>query len=303
MNQSSSIRRVLAPCKVNLTLDVGPRRSDGYHDIDSVVATFLPADELEVTATCGPRGVTLDCDDTTLPTGSGNLAFRAADEYLSRFLPRRDIAVHIRLAKRLPSQAGLGGGSSDAAAVLRVLRRLYPDTATPETLAETAAAIGSDVPLFLRAEQGIHMSGRGERIASLPAPLPALHGVLVKPAVGVPTADAYARLDSLPDRQPGNATKRLLALLIHGTTDIAAIGAAMGNDFEAAILPAFPAVADVYQAVADAGAVRTLLCGSGSALFGLARDAGQARNLTETLYKQFPWVEQACMTTSGGEDG
>lgn len=302
MNQSVRTVRTLAPCKVNLTLDVGPRRSDGYHDIDSVVATFLPADELEITVACGTRGVMLTCNDSSLPTNSGNLAFRAAEEFLSRFLPGRDIAVSIHLAKRLPAQAGLGGGSSDAAAVLRAMHQLFPDAeeaAAPGTLSEAGAAIGSDVPLFLRTEPGLRMSGRGERIASLPAPLPLLHGVLVRPAVGVPTADAYARLDSLRNRPLRNATKRFLALLTGGTSDMSAIGAAMGNDFEAAILPPFPAVADAHQSVVDAGAVRTLLCGSGSAIFGLARDPNHVQEMVKKLYKQFPWVECAQMTTTG----
>lgn len=303
MTGSARTLRVPAPGKVNLTLDVRMRRTDGFHDLDSVVAAFLPADELEISVRSGgPRGVSLVCDDPALPTDSGNLAFRAAELFLSHLLPGHDIAVGLRLAKRLPAQAGLGGGSSDAAAVLRALSRLFPDAAAPDALTGIAAAIGSDVPLFLHPQAGLRMSGRGERIASLPAPLPVLHGVLVKPAVGVPTKQAYECLDALPDRQPGRATERLLSVLANGSTDGETIGAAMGNDFEAAILPAFPAVAEAHRAVADAGAVRALLCGSGSAVFGLARDADHARALTKHLCGRFPWVKCARTTSIGAVD-
>jgi 4-diphosphocytidyl-2-C-methyl-D-erythritol kinase len=285
--------RLLAPCKVNLTLDVGPRRPDGFHDLDSVAATFLPADELrvEVAAPGDDPGVRLVCDDPRLPAGDANLAHRAAAGFLRRFAP--DAAARIRLHKRLPVEAGLGGGSSDAAAVLRALDVLLPGRATPGELVEIAAALGSDVPLFLgRAERGARMTGRGEILASLPRPLPLLHGVLVRPEVGVATGPAYARLDALPERVPGRATGRLLAVLEAGG-DIAAIGAALGNDFEPAVVPAFPEVERAHRAVTEAGAVRALLCGSGSAIFGLAGDRAHARALAKSLCGHFPWVKLA----------
>ena len=282
-----------APCKVNLTLDVAPPRHDGYHDLDSVVATFRPADEIVVAVRPGPRRVGLTCDDVSLPSGAGNLAYRAADTFLDTFLPGEEVAVTLTLFKHLPAQAGLGGGSSDAAGVLRALDSLLPGTAAPDALRALAAAIGSDVPLFLAgASTGIRMQGRGERTAPLDTPLPPLHGVLVKPEVGVPTPAAYGLLDALPRRAPGSATERLITTLRRGDA-MEAIGAALGNDFEAAILPAFPAVAAAHREIEGAGAVRALLCGSGSAVFGLARDRHHAQSLAAVLVGRFPWVNLA----------
>jgi 4-diphosphocytidyl-2-C-methyl-D-erythritol kinase len=273
---------------VNLTLDVFPPRPDGYHDLDSVVYFFHPADELTITTVPGPPHVHLTCSDPSLPTDDGNLAYRTAQLYLDRLSPGADFGIHIALEKRLPHQAGLGGGSSDAAAVLCALTRCLG-----EPTVEAAATLGSDVPLFLY-RTPLRMQGRGEVITTLGVEYPSvpdLYGVIVKPAVGVPTGPAYRLLDSLPDRQPGSATPHLLDALVQG--DIVAIGAAMGNDFEAAIQPAYPEVAAAHQAVTEAGAVRALLCGSGSAIFGLARDRDHARVLTDALRGRFPFVETA----------
>jgi 4-diphosphocytidyl-2-C-methyl-D-erythritol kinase len=121
---------------------------------------------------------------------------------------------------------------------------------------------------------------------------PPLYGVIVKPGVGVPTGPAYAALDALPGREPGRATARVLDALRRGASPDA-LGAAMGNDFEAAILPAYPEVAAAHRVVSEAGAVRALLCGSGAAVFGLARDRDHARALTAALCGRFPYVHLA----------
>lgn len=291
-----------APCKVNLTLDIFAPRPDGFHDLDSVVATFaLPADEIKVTLRPGARAVRLICKSPDVPKGAENLAHKAAQAFLDRFLPGENVQVYVKLEKRLPIQAGLGGGSSDAAAVLRALDRLLPETATPDALREVAASLGSDVPLFL-ANGAVRMRGRGDIVEPLPAVLPPLWGVLVKPDVGVPTGPAYALLDALPNRQPGRATDNLLRVLAQTPGDVEAVGRALSNDFEAAVLPAYPAIADAHRAVATAGAVRALLCGSGSTVFGLARNREHARDLVRSLAGRFSWVKLA-QSQTGQEAG
>ena len=287
---------LFAPAKVNLTLDVFAPREDGYHDLDSLVAVLArPADELKVTVRPGTRGVRLICKHATLPKDDRNLAVRAANIFLERFLPDAHITVWINLQKRLPVEAGLGGGSSDAAAVFRALNELCPNVASPDALREAAAAVGSDVPAFLIAGESkvVRMRGRGEKVEMI-LHFPSLYGIIVKPAVGVPTGQAYAALDAIPGRKPGAATGQLLA---------AAGGGAYGerlapwlrNDFEAAILPSFPEVAAAHRAVTEAGALRTILCGSGSAVFGLARDHDHSRELARTLVANysFPFVKIA----------
>lgn len=292
-----------APCKVNLTLDVFAPRADGFHDLDSVVVPFAsPADEVKVTLRAGPRSVRLICKSPDLPKGAENLAHRAASVFLDAFLPEDALTVYVKLEKRLPIKAGLGGGSSDAAAVLRALDSLLPGRADRESLARIAAGLGSDVPLFLF-DGPVRMRGRGDIVEPLSEVLGPLWGVLVKPDAGVPTGPAYALLDALPSRVPGQATARLLDTLPSGPGDVEALGAALGNDFEAAILPAYPAVADAFAAVADVGAVRTLLCGSGAALFGLAHNREHAKEMTRQLAGRFPWVKMAQPAIIGASRG
>lgn len=319
-----------APCKVNLTLDVGQKRADGFHDIDSLVATFLPGDRVGVwvenvvpnaipadvpdaagnvrlimEGTAAAPGSSNDTNDPNeVPADERNLAHRAARLFLERFAPNERVRVHVHLAKRLPAQAGLGGGSSDAAAVLRTLADLLPGPAvTTQTLSEVAARLGSDVPLFLCDAPFVRMRGRGEQVEPvLPNVAASLFGVLVRPAVGVPTGPAYALLDALPHRAPGRAPGRatgaLFARLQSGETlSPEELAPLLGNNFEAAVLPAFPEVAEAHEMVTRAGALRALLCGSGSAVFGLARSREHARELARALCGRLPWVKMARQIT------
>lgn len=281
---------VAAPCKLNLTLDVFPPRADGFHDIDSLVVRLSPVDELVVTVKPGPRAVKLIVKDRrpstvaqeSMPKGGENLAHKAAMLALDTFAPARDLQVWITLSKRLPLQAGLGAGSSDAAAVLKAVGQALAVSA--EALHPLAAALGSDVSLFLEEATLVRLQGRGEQIQPVALALSPLHGILVRPMSGVPTSSAYALLDAVPQRKPGSATSRLLAG--------APLVEALGNDFEAVVLPAYPDVAAVHQAIQEAGAQRALLCGSGSTVFGLARDRDHARELVKKLAGKVAWIKQ-----------
>ena len=286
-----------SPCKLNLTLDVGLVRPDGFHEIDSLVVLLSPSDELTVSVKPGPRLVKLILKDRRpdavavepMPRGAENLAHKAAQLALDTLAPGQEIQVWITLAKRLPVQAGLGAGSSNAATVLKAVGEALGSP--PEALLPLAAQLGSDVALFLApllplsAGGGglVRLRGRGERIEPVALTLPKLYGVLARPALGVPTGPAYTLLDALAERTPGNATERLLT----GES----LSSALSNDFEAAVLPAYPEVAAVHTALTDAGALRALLCGSGSSVFGLARDRAHARELVKTLAGKVAWLK------------
>lgn len=293
---------VSAPCKLNLTLDVFAPRPDGFHDLDSLVVPLsAPFDTVRVTRRPGAAAVRFICKSPDVPKGMENLAARAAQQFLDRFAPPESGVVYVRLEKRLPTQAGLGGGSSDAASVLRAMDALFPDVATSEELVSVAAELGSDVPLFL-SDGPVRMQGRGEKVTPLVFSLPPLHGVLVKPTEGVPTGPAYARLDALPDREPGRATQPLLDALAGGhVPDAATLAPLLSNDFEAAVLPHFGGVFAAHEAVTEAGALRTLLCGSGASVFGLARDRDHARDLVRALCGRGFWVKIAHWTLTAVE--
>lgn len=248
-----------APAKVNLTLLVSARRGDGYHDVSTVMQTVDLGDTLTLTGE--GRGLTLTCTDPAVPADDSNLVLRAARLFFAEAgLPVPDL--HFRLEKRIPSQAGLGGGSSNAASALLALRTLYAPALSDEKLECMAARLGSDVPFFIRGGT-MHCTGRGERIAPLP-PLTAGWFVIVKPPEGFSTPAMYRRLDELPP-EPARPDGMTAAL---ESGDIRAVAAALYNSFERAV-PPDSAVRAIENALRVHGALAAMLSGSGSAVFGL----------------------------------
>ena len=283
-----------SPCKLNLTLDVGLPRPDGFHELDSLVVQLSASDEVTVTVKPGPRQVKLILKDRRpdsvaiepIPKGAENLAHKAALLALDTLAPGQELQVWITLAKRLPAQAGLGAGSSNAATVLKAIGAALD--APTEALLPLAAQLGSDVALFLAEASVVRMRGRGELIEPVAFEFPKLYGVLARPAIGVPTGPAYALLDALPNRTPGNATEDLLNSPF---AEPEGAGGRLANDFEAAVLPAYPQVAALHAVLTEAGAVRALLCGSGSSVFGLARDRAHALELVKKLAGRVAWLK------------
>ena len=264
-----------AYAKVNLTLAVGEKRLDGYHEVVSVMQRVSLCDTL--TAEQTREGITLTCSDPALPSGEENLAHRAA----SLFFRETGIAggAALTLQKRIPSQAGLGGGSSDAASALLALRKLYAPALSDTELETMAAALGSDVPFFIRGGTQL-ATGRGEVLSPLP-PLTEGWFVIVKPTESFSTPAMYRRLDELPP-----ACTPPLPPLQGG---LPALAAGLFNRFEAAI-PAGSAVWDIKARLAAYGALASLLSGSGSAVFGLFDTETAARAAVEALRPAWPEI-------------
>lgn len=264
-----------AYAKVNLTLAVGEKRPDGYHEVVSVMQRVSLHDTL--TAEQTREGITLTCSDSALPSGEENLAHRAA----SLFFRETGIAggAALTLEKRIPSQAGLGGGSSDAASALLALRKLYAPALSDTELETMAAALGSDVPFFIRGGTQL-ATGRGEVLSPLP-PLTNGWFVIVKPTESFSTPAMYRRLDELPP-----ACTPPLPPLQGG---LPALASGLFNRFEAAI-PAGSAVWDIKARLAAYGALASLLSGSGSAVFGLFDTETAARAAVEALRPAWPEI-------------
>lgn len=248
--------REIAPAKVNLALHVGPRRDDGYHPIRSLMVAL---DGLADTVTMRPapqRRVV--CPG--IPERD-NLVWRALD-VLER-LTGRALDVHVEVDKRIPSPAGLGGGSSDAAAAMRAARALCGLDLSDDDLEEAAADIGSDVPFFVRGgSQWAH--GRGEVLR--PAAPPRFEGVVLAPTATLATRRVYAAFDRLPP--PAARDHDELAEWWRSP--------AVRNDLWPAALACAPRLGAGARRLSAEGADRVLLCGSGGALIGLWRDANDA---------------------------
>jgi 4-diphosphocytidyl-2-C-methyl-D-erythritol kinase len=268
-----------APAKINLGLAVTGKLKNGYHTLDTLFCTLDVGDNLWLEPSA--NGVELQVIGLSLPTNQDNLVFRAAIAYLEA--TKVQGGVRIKLEKRLPIAAGLGGGSSDAAACLRGLQRLYPSNVDLHSL---ATALGADVPFLLRGGVA-RASGIGEVLQ--PLALPEIHVVLVNPAVGITAKEAYLGLNGRFG-EPLEAEAIVQALEEQRSPPYR-------NDLEAPVLTAYPIVQEVKNALVAAGLFGVLMSGSGSTCFGLARDATQAQTAARALQVAHPnwWV---CATKS-----
>lgn len=276
-----------APAKINLGLHVLRRRSDGYHDIETIMVRIgwfdtievAPADEISMT-TGAPE----------LPTGPGNLCMKAARVLAERYEIGRGVRLH--LTKRIPVSAGLGGGSSDAASTLHLLSTLWDLTAADHDLAEIGAEIGADVPFFLGPSPAL-AEGKGDVLTEVrsadgsPLSLPFIF-VVVKPERSVSTAEAYRWVDPSEHRRPN------LPQLIQ-SLDLERWRSELTNDFEEAVAARLPEIDAVKTLLYDAGAGFAGMSGSGSAVFGVFEDAekaGEAYGIVEAA-RYTCWVGRA----------
>lgn len=264
-----------AYAKVNLDLRVLGRRPDGYHEIRTIFQSLALHDTLVVRAAHGP--FILESDSRDLACDRSNLVWRAAAALWKAAGRRgtvRDVAIHLR--KRIPTQAGLGGGSSDAAATLLALHDLWQLRLPAAALVAIAARIGSDVPFFLLGGTALGV-GRGEDVYPLPD-IGRWAVVLLRPAFGVPTADAYSWLSA---RAPVRRLARPVTLPVPWYPG----ELALRNDLEAPVCRAFPAIGRLSATLRRSGASVTLMAGSGSTVFGLFESAAAARSAAAALQR------------------
>jgi 4-diphosphocytidyl-2-C-methyl-D-erythritol kinase len=261
-----------APAKINLGLHVLRRRPDGFHDLATVFQRIPWEDELAARPASDER-IALTCSDPALPTDDDNLVVRAARMLAGACDVER--GARLRLEKHLPAGAGLGGGSSDAAAALRLLSDFWSLDATDETLRKLAARLGSDVPFFLGAPAA-YATGRGDvlhpmRDYRLPFPL-----VVAVPDVAVSTPDAYRLV------APSNQDRPDLRAVVR-SNDPARWRRELTNDFEEPVVEAYPVIGAVRTALRESGAAYAALSGSGSAVFGVFEGNAAARTAARQL--------------------
>lgn len=283
---------ILARAKLNLTLSVLAREASGYHQLETLFCRLELADELEVLT--GGGGVQLTVDGPDLGPDAQNLVVRAAEAVLPR-LGAGGASIH--LTKSIPVGAGLGGGSSDAAATLVALNRLHGEPLEPEELLEIGIGLGSDVPFFLADVPLALAWGRGERLLALES-LTRANVLLAVPPFAVSTADAYRRLDAARAEELPPAP-RLHRLAEYRTWTALAPRAA--NDFEDVVFRDYPLLPQIKRALRRAGAFLALMTGSGSAVFGVFRGPEALRAGHDRLRTEFPDVAFLETCTDGGE--
>ena len=281
-----------ALAKVNLGLDVLRRREDGYHEVKMIMQTISLCDELELRRIRQP-GIQVRTNLPYLPTNENNLVYKAAKLLQDEFDMKEGVSIQLR--KKIPVAAGMAGGSSDAAAVLWGMNRMYGLGLSRTALMERGVKLGADVPYCILRGTAL-AEGIGERLTVLP-PMPRCYLLIVKPAVSVSTRFVYENLHANELRPEQHPDVDAMIEALKGR-NLKALASGMGNILELVTIPAHPVIEEIRQCVLKAGACGALMSGSGPTVFGVfdtqakARKAGQAvraSQLSRQIYLTVPY--------------
>jgi 4-diphosphocytidyl-2-C-methyl-D-erythritol kinase len=268
--------------KINWTLDALFKRDDGYHELRTIYQSVSLHDELRLGET--RNAIEIICDDPRVPCDETNLAFKAA--WLLRKVTGTSKGARIEIEKRIPVAAGLGGGSSNAAATLLALIRLWEIVIDEAELIRIAASLGSDVPFFLIGGTALGV-GRGEEVYPLEQ-VRCEHLLLVNPGFGVPTRDAYEKLSRLTSSEAAS----IIPFTLLAAKGISELPLVARNDLEAPVLAAYPEIAEVKQRLLSLGAKHALMSGSGATVFGVFDNSEMAGGAESELRKFGYWAER-----------
>ncbi len=264
MRAQSETLVVRAPAKVNLNLHILGKRSDGYHDLDTVMQKLDLADILTLCLLERP-GIKLNCQGSDLPEDDSNLVWRAAAAYLEKTELGKAFGVSIILEKKIPIAAGLGGGSSDAAAVLTGLNQLFKKKLEEDELLSIGVALGADVPFFIVPHAAVHATGIGDRM-NRRDPLDKCSLLLVNPGFSVSTAWAYKNFTLTRADKDSNLSDS------RGNESLSGGDRPLYNDLETVTIAHYPVIRDIKRFMNDCGASDTLMTGSGPTVFGIFPD-------------------------------
>lgn len=251
-----------AYAKLNLTLDILGKREDGYHDLESVMQQITLCDDIEIDVQTG-EDWKLECSDAAIPADASNLAWKAAGVFY-RSIGKDPQGITIRINKRIPAQAGLAGGSADAAAVLRALNAHEGEPYTLEKLAELAGKIGSDVPFCVLGGTAL-AKGRGEKLTKLP-PMPQCFYCIVKPDFSVSTPALFEAYDQAPAALHPDTEGMLDALK---NKDLMHVAGYVFNVMEPVVAKEHPEILMIKDTLDSCGACGCAMTGSGSAVYGI----------------------------------
>lgn len=265
-----------APAKLNLTLDVLSKREDGYHDIESVMHTIDLCDIIRIAKV--DNGIHITCTDASIPVDSRNTTYRAAQILMSEHGIKS--GVRIEIDKKIPFGAGLGGGSSDAAAVLRGLNTLLGLELEIQELLRLGAMVGSDVPFCMLGGTGL-VTGRGEVVEPVDAEID-MWFLLIKPQIAISTKDAYGALDrrGIKAEERPDTIGMLDAIM---RRDYQGISCLLRNVMEPPIFEEYPSLLEIKRQLIDAGVSGALMSGSGSVIYGMASDEKDMVRISEII--------------------
>lgn len=286
---------VSAPAKINLFLDITGRRNDGYHLINTVMQTVSLYDDVSVTVDEDEEGISVSCTDGEIPVDESNTAYRAAKEFLEA-AGRKKTGVYIKIKKRIPSGAGLAGGSADAAAVIYALNELLETGFDTDELAEIGEKIGADVPFCI---YGGTMNATG--IGTIFSPLPDMPDcsiVIVKPEFRISTKEAYEKSDET-GYEVIRKSDSLVDSICNGS--VSGIAENLYNKFEEVVNAS--EIESIKEKMLDMGALGACMTGSGSAVFALFDDDEKANDCALGMKNDYAAVFNVRPVTHGPKPG
>lgn len=279
-----------APAKINLFLEITGKQQNGYHTLDMIMQSVSLCDKLSVEVTDGSGRITMSCDDDAVPLGETNTAYKAAFLFLES-IGCTDRDVYVDIKKNIPSQAGLAGGSADAAAVLASLNRLFDSPLDTAELCTIGERVGADVP-FCICGGTMLASGTGTTLYRLKS-MPQCSIVIIKPDVSVSTAEAYKRSDEVKSMDRKSSEAMLMAIK---QNDLSALCREVYNRFEEVM--SLSEIDRVKQELLQRGALTACMTGSGSAVFGIFDNRAASEKCCEELKNDYPTVS-LCVPTDG----
>lgn len=268
--------------KINLSLDVTGKRSDGYHDVE-LIFLEIPLSDTVTVSLRDDGEIALTCDDESIPLGRENIAYRAAEEFFDEFGVK--YGANIDIEKRIPHGAGLAGGSADAAGVLKALNTMLSKPFTSDKLMKIGGRLGADVPFCVMGGCAFG-EGVGEILTPLPVP-EGLHYVLVKPEESVSTAYVYQNLDL--SKRPANFSVRAVADALK-VGDIEKFYRCCGNVMEAVTAKKYPVISKIKEEMIMGGARASLMSGSGTTVFGIFDDESAAVTTADVMRQSYKHV-------------
>lgn len=270
---------VRAAAKINLFLDITGKRGDGYHIVNMIMQSVSLYDEVTVTVEKGDGEISVSCTDESVPCDETNTAYKAVKEFFE-YAEIKPVNVSVKIKKRIPSQAGMAGGSTDAAAVLTALNEILDTGFSQDELAEIAENIGADVPFCI---YGGTMTANGIGTILTPLPeMPECYIVIVKPNIRISTKAAYERSDSI-GYEESRSIEPMIDAICNG--NISAVGKTLYNKFEEVV--EVSEIEKIKEYMTDFGAKGALMTGSGSAIFGIFEEKSDADDCVNELERHF----------------
>lgn len=276
----------VSPAKINLTLEIIKKLPDGFHNLRSLmVKTENLQDEIEITFSEKQKGIKIICNNKSIPTDEKNICWKVADNFF-RVLGK-EVGLKIKIKKKIPTLAGLGGGSSNGATVLLALNKYFKKPLKFKELVEIASLVGKDIPVFLLKKRAILVSGAGERLRPIKN-FPQLNFLIVNPKGEIATGWAYGELDKrmwfMEDKRRKNISRKMLKNI----DSVEKIGGLLYNDFDLVAEELFPVIRELKNCLLSLGALGVSITGKGPTVIGIFQTFQEAVRTKKIIQKNYP---------------